>query len=93
MFYIALYGYHGKKGGTGTSQAYTYCSNTKKLSRELIKSHSSGILKFSPQELFDFTVESLNDLGEIGQGCFGAVHKMQHLPSSKLLAVKVEAIV
>uniref|UniRef100_A0A915HL30 Uncharacterized protein n=1 Tax=Romanomermis culicivorax TaxID=13658 RepID=A0A915HL30_ROMCU len=56
---------------------------------DLIKSHSSGVLKFSPEISYEFTAEDLLDLGEIGQGCFGSVYKMLHKSSQMLIAVKV----
>ena len=39
---------------------------------------SSGKLQFSASEVYDFTSDDLQDLGEIGRGAFGAVNKMVH---------------
>ncbi|KFD58562.1 hypothetical protein M514_00788 [Trichuris suis] len=55
---------------------------------DFIRSHSSGILKISPEQCFEFTADDLEDLGEIGQGSFGSVNKMRHRVSSKVMAVK-----
>lgn len=55
----------------------------------MIKSHSSGKLKFSPEQTFDFTAEDLEDLAEIGQGSFGTVSKMRHKKTQIEMAVKV----
>ncbi len=55
----------------------------------MIRSQSSGKLKFSPQEIYDFTSKDLQDLGEIGQGAFGTVNKMLHIKTQTVAAVKV----
>lgn len=39
---------------------------------------SSGKLQLSATEVYDFTADDLQDLGEIGRGAFGAVNKMTH---------------
>lgn len=48
----------------------------------------SGKLKISPDQIYDFTAEDLQDVGEIGRGNFGTVNKMVHEKSHKLMAVK-----
>lgn len=50
---------------------------------------SSGKLKISPEQHWDFTAEDLKDLGEIGRGAYGSVNKMVHKPSNQIMAVKV----
>lgn len=50
---------------------------------------SSGRLEVSPDSVYDFTSEDLQDLGEIGRGAFGTVNKMVHRKSSTVMAVKV----
>ncbi|XP_077590894.1 dual specificity mitogen-activated protein kinase kinase 4a isoform X2 [Stigmatopora nigra] len=58
---------------------------------ERLRTHSiesSGKLKLSPEQLWDFTAEDLKDLGEIGRGAYGSVNKMVHKPSNKIMAVK-----
>uniref|UniRef100_A0A3P9PC66 mitogen-activated protein kinase kinase n=1 Tax=Poecilia reticulata TaxID=8081 RepID=A0A3P9PC66_POERE len=49
---------------------------------------SSGKLKISPEQHWDFTAEDLKDLGEIGRGAYGSVSKMVHKPSNMIMAVK-----
>ncbi|KAI5723645.1 hypothetical protein M8J76_009100 [Diaphorina citri] len=49
---------------------------------------SSGKLKLSPDTVYDFTSEDLQDLGEIGRGGFGTVNKMIHRSSDTVMAVK-----
>lgn len=49
---------------------------------------STGKLKVSPELIYDFTSEDLQDLGEIGRGAFGTVNKMVHRRSSMVMAVK-----
>ncbi|KAG1663040.1 Dual specificity mitogen-activated protein kinase kinase 4 [Nymphon striatum] len=49
---------------------------------------SSGKLKISSDQIYDFTAEDLLDLGEIGRGSFGTVSKMIHRKSSTVMAVK-----
>lgn len=39
---------------------------------------SSGKLQLSATDIYDFTSDDLQDLGEIGRGAFGAVNKMVH---------------
>lgn len=50
----------------------------------------SGKLLFeAPEEEYKFTGDDLQDLGEIGRGRFGVVNKMMHIPSNRVMAVKV----
>ncbi|XP_027897165.1 dual specificity mitogen-activated protein kinase kinase 4a isoform X1 [Xiphophorus couchianus] len=58
---------------------------------ERLRTHSiesSGKLKISPEQHWDFTAEDLKDLGEIGRGAYGSVNKMVHKPSNMIMAVK-----
>lgn len=41
-------------------------------------------------QVYDFTSDDLQDLGEIGRGAFGTVNKMVHRRSNTVMAVKVE---
>ena len=50
---------------------------------------SSGRLEVSPNSVYDFTSDDLQDLGEIGRGAFGTVNKMIHRKSNTVMAVKV----
>lgn len=59
--------------------------------RERLRTHSiesSGKLKISAEQHWDFTAEDLKDLGEIGRGAYGSVNKMVHKPSNQIMAVK-----
>ncbi|XP_012271928.1 dual specificity mitogen-activated protein kinase kinase 4 [Orussus abietinus] len=49
---------------------------------------STGKLQLSPDTVYDFTSEDLQDLGEIGRGGFGTVNKMTHRISNTVMAVK-----
>ncbi|KAK0168812.1 hypothetical protein PV327_002579 [Microctonus hyperodae] len=49
---------------------------------------STGKLQLSPDTVYDFTSEDLQDLGEIGRGGFGTVNKMIHRISNTVMAVK-----
>ncbi|XP_012257203.1 dual specificity mitogen-activated protein kinase kinase 4 isoform X9 [Athalia rosae] len=49
---------------------------------------STGKLQLSPDTIYDFTSEDLQDLGEIGRGGFGTVNKMIHRISNTVMAVK-----
>lgn len=63
--------------------------------RERLRTHSiesSGKLKISPEQHWDFTAEDLKDLGEIGRGAYGSVNKMVHKPSGQIMAVKVSVM-
>jgi mitogen-activated protein kinase kinase 4 len=40
-------------------------------------------------QVYDFTSDDLQDLGEIGRGAFGTVNKMVHRRSNTVMAVKV----
>ncbi|XP_018428890.1 PREDICTED: dual specificity mitogen-activated protein kinase kinase 4 isoform X2 [Nanorana parkeri] len=58
---------------------------------ERLRTHSiesSGKLKLSPEQHWDFTAEDLKDLGEIGRGAYGSVNNMMHNPSGQIMAVK-----
>lgn len=50
---------------------------------------TTGKLQISPDVVYDFTSEDLQDLGEIGRGGFGTVNKMIHRISNTVMAVKV----
>lgn len=39
--------------------------------------------------IYEFAPEDLIDHGEIGQGAFGQVNRMQHKETGRLMAVKV----
>ncbi|XP_021933323.1 dual specificity mitogen-activated protein kinase kinase 4 isoform X1 [Zootermopsis nevadensis] len=49
---------------------------------------STGKLQVSPESIYDFTSDDLQDLGEIGRGAFGTVNKMVHRRSNTVMAVK-----
>lgn len=49
---------------------------------------STGKLQLTPDVVYDFTSEDLQDLGEIGRGGFGTVNKMIHRISNTVMAVK-----
>ncbi|XP_011497566.1 PREDICTED: dual specificity mitogen-activated protein kinase kinase 4-like [Ceratosolen solmsi marchali] len=49
---------------------------------------STGKLQLTPDTVYDFTSEDLQDLGEIGRGGFGTVNKMIHRISNTVMAVK-----
>lgn len=51
--------------------------------------HGTGKLQLTPDTVYDFTSEDLQDLGEIGRGGFGTVNKMIHRISNTVMAVKV----
>ncbi len=40
-------------------------------------------------QIYDFTAEDLEDMGEIGRGNFGSVNKMLHIKTNTVMAVKV----
>uniref|UniRef100_A0A023F424 mitogen-activated protein kinase kinase n=1 Tax=Triatoma infestans TaxID=30076 RepID=A0A023F424_TRIIF len=50
--------------------------------------HSTGTLQVSPEQVYRFTSDDLQDLGEIGRGGFGTVNKMVHTQSNSYMAVK-----
>uniref|UniRef100_A0A1B0ATY0 mitogen-activated protein kinase kinase n=1 Tax=Glossina palpalis gambiensis TaxID=67801 RepID=A0A1B0ATY0_9MUSC len=58
--------------------------------RERIKQQACGKLQLgsSPQDVYQFTSDDLEDLGEIGRGAFGAVNKMIFKKIDKVMAVK-----
>ncbi|KAI5651854.1 protein kinase domain-containing protein [Phthorimaea operculella] len=62
--------------------------NTRDRCRIYPSMQSSGKLQLSATEVYDFTADDLQDLGEIGRGAFGAVNKMVHRKTSKVMAVK-----
>jgi hypothetical protein len=45
---------------------------------------------FSMLQVYDFTAEDLEDMGEIGRGNFGSVNKMLHIRTNTVMAVKVQ---
>lgn len=59
--------------------------------RLFVRMFMSGKLVF-PNDIkeYHFGYEDLRDLGEIGRGRYGRVNKMIHIPTGRLLAVKVK---
>lgn len=55
--------------------------------RERIKIQASGNLQFG-QQVYQFTSDDMEDLGEIGRGAFGAVNKMIFKKTEFVIAVK-----
>lgn len=49
---------------------------------------SAGKLQITPKECYFFTAEDLKEIEEIGRGNHGAVVRMIHIPSQKIMAVK-----
>lgn len=49
---------------------------------------ASGKLQFGIDEVYDFTSDDLDDIGEIGRGAFGAVNKMVFKRTDQVMAVK-----
>ncbi|KPJ02759.1 Dual specificity mitogen-activated protein kinase kinase 4 [Papilio xuthus] len=62
--------------------------NTRDRCRIYPTMQSSGKLQLSATEIYDFTADDLQDLGEIGRGAFGAVNKMVHRKTNRVMAVK-----
>ncbi|PZC86398.1 dual specificity mitogen-activated protein kinase kinase 4 [Helicoverpa armigera] len=62
--------------------------NTRDRCRIYPSMQSSGKLQLSATEVYDFTSDDLQDLGEIGRGAFGAVNKMVHRKTNRVMAVK-----
>ncbi|PIO13960.1 hypothetical protein AB205_0022040 [Aquarana catesbeiana] len=72
-------------------RSYSSSEQATKSRLERLRTHSiesSGKLKLSPEQHWDFTAEDLKDLGEIGRGAYGSVNKMMHNPSGQIMAVK-----
>lgn len=72
---------------TGNIHTASYTSNVDRF-RITQNMQSSGKLKISPEQIYDFTADDLRDLGEIGRGAFGTVNKMVHQKSNTIMAVK-----
>lgn len=66
-----------------------YCRDKLRMCQSM---QSTGKLQLSPNVVYDFTSEDLQDLGEIGRGGFGTVNKMIHRISDTVMAVKVYII-
>ena len=47
-----------------------------------------GKITISPEKVYDFKESDLKDLGQIGNGEFGIVNKVLHLPSQTYMALK-----
>ncbi|XP_067951691.1 dual specificity mitogen-activated protein kinase kinase 4-like [Watersipora subatra] len=65
-----------------------YPTQIEKLYMRTKSIEATGKLKISPDQIYDFTAEDLEDIGEIGRGNFGTVNKMLHDKSHKVMAVK-----
>lgn len=64
-----------------------YCRDKLRMCQSM---QTTGKLQISPDVVYDFTSEDLQDLGEIGRGGFGTVNKMIHRISNTVMAVKVD---
>uniref|UniRef100_A0A0K8TKN2 mitogen-activated protein kinase kinase n=1 Tax=Tabanus bromius TaxID=304241 RepID=A0A0K8TKN2_TABBR len=56
--------------------------------RERIRIQASGNLQLGPNQIYQFTSDHMEDLGEIGRGAFGAVNKMMFRKTGTVMAVK-----
>lgn len=56
--------------------------------RDRIRIQASGKLQLGPKEIYHFTSDDMEDLGEIGRGAFGAVNKMIFRKNGTVMAVK-----
>lgn len=56
--------------------------------RDRIRIQASGKLQLGPNEIYEFTSDDMQDLGEIGRGAFGAVNKMIFRKNKTVMAVK-----
>lgn len=65
-----------------------------KLSASLVRNrshkrkHRDGKIIISKDQVYEFRDSDLMDLGQIGYGEFGTVHKVLHSPSQTLMALK-----
>lgn len=57
-------------------------------SPDRLRLQATGKLQMSPNEVYDFTSDDLQDLGEIGRGGFGSVNQMIFKRNNQLMAVK-----
>ncbi|XP_069056481.1 dual specificity mitogen-activated protein kinase kinase 4 isoform X3 [Pleurodeles waltl] len=83
--------YHKQEPRMTGVKNYSTNEQASKNRLERLRTHSiesSGKLKLSPEQNWDFTAEDLKDLGEIGRGAYGSVNKMIHKPSGQIMAVK-----
>ncbi|XP_069510610.1 dual specificity mitogen-activated protein kinase kinase 4 isoform X2 [Ambystoma mexicanum] len=83
--------YHKQEPRMTGVKNYSTNEQATKNRLERLRTHSiesSGKLKLSPEQNWDFTAEDLKDLGEIGRGAYGSVNKMIHKPSGQIMAVK-----
>ncbi|KAG8537980.1 hypothetical protein GDO81_023475, partial [Engystomops pustulosus] len=83
--------YQKQDGRPAVTKQYSSNEQATKNRLERLRTHSiesSGKLKLSPEQHWDFTAEDLKDLGEIGRGAYGSVNKMIHNPSGQIMAVK-----
>jgi len=53
-----------------------------------VKQSKGGKIIISSSQIFEFKESELKELGQIGNGEFGTVHKALHVPSQTLMAIK-----
>ncbi len=53
-----------------------------------MKHSKGGKITISSNQIFEFKESELRELGQIGNGEFGTVHKALHVPSQTLMAIK-----
>lgn len=53
-----------------------------------MKQNKGGKISISSNQIFEFKESDLKELGQIGNGEFGTVHKALHTPSQTLMAIK-----
>lgn len=58
------------------------------VNRDRLRMQATGKLQMNPNEVYDFTSEDLQDLGEIGRGGFGSVNQMIFKRTNHVMAVK-----
>ena len=58
------------------------------VNRDRLRMQATGKLQMNPNEVYDFTSDDLQDLGEIGRGGFGSVNQMVFKRTNRVMAVK-----
>lgn len=58
------------------------------VNRDRLRMQATGKLQMNQNEVYDFTSDDLQDLGEIGRGGFGSVNQMIFKRTNRVMAVK-----
>ena len=73
---------------SGVTDRSHHSSSSSSSNKKHRRKHRDGKIIISKEQVYEFKESELKDLGQIGYGEFGTVHKVLHTPSQTCMALK-----